>query len=264
MVVDPHAAEVQSRGDPHRRPTSRSRPRRQAVVAVVRPGSACSSSPPRCTETTGPKTSCWTISESCAAPATTVGSTKKPRSPAARAARDDLRAGLARRARRSRARARAARRDDRAELDVVGAQGSPMRSDAAAGERRRPASSWTPGVAMHAAARGAVLAGVEERRPPAGRRPRPRRRRRRARRPAPCRRAPGARGRACRRPPAAIALPVPTEPVSDTMRDAGSADDRGPHGLALAGDHVEHAGGQHLERELGRAGSWSAGSARTA
>ena len=41
--------------------------------------------------TTGPKTSLWTISESCATSATTVGLTKKPRSPIELAAGDDRR-----------------------------------------------------------------------------------------------------------------------------------------------------------------------------
>ena len=35
---------------------------------------ASSASSNRVTETTGPKTSCWTISSPCSAPATTVGS----------------------------------------------------------------------------------------------------------------------------------------------------------------------------------------------
>ena len=51
---------------------------------------------------------------------------------------------------------------------------------------------------------------------------------------------------------AAIALPVRTEPVSDTIRTAGWVTIASPTGLPRPHDDVEDAGRQHLERELGQ------------
>ena len=49
----------------------------------------------------------------------------------------------------------------------------------------------------------------------------------------------------------AMALPVATSPVSDTMATPRVGDERGAGGLALAGDDVEHAGRQDVGGDLG-------------
>ena len=166
MVVDPDRAEPQLARDaqraadvarPHRGRRGRSR-RRWPTRAPA------SSSANRCTVTTGPNTSRWTISASCATPAITVGSTKQPRSPApVPPPVSTVGAAGRRRARRSRAtRALLLGRDDRAHLDVLVGRVADLRASPPSRRAASSSASYTAGAGEHPARGRAVLARVVE------------------------------------------------------------------------------------------------------
>ena len=155
VVVDPDAAEVE-RADRVQGPADVACPDRggEAVRARRwRSGSPRRRRSTRWTVTTGPKTSLWMISASWAAPVTTVGSTKYPRSRAGRAAEQARSRRRSWRGRGTRARAAAGR----PRRPGPSRSRRPRRDRRRAAKRRparapRAARRSTPGVAITRAA----------------------------------------------------------------------------------------------------------------
>ena len=226
--------------------TDAARPKRTSLAQRM----ASSSSLKRCTVTTGPKTSSWTISLPWSGPtmrwARTGAGAVGPL-----AAHDDLGA-VAGAIDHAGHLVDVARRDERAHVEVVGL-GRVAPADRADLVRERGDEAVVDGRAREdARGRGAVLPGV----PVA---PETDRSRRRVSTSASSNTMTGAL------PPSsrwsrltasaamwAMRLPVSVSPVTETIADGGVPDERVADGLAAAGDDVEDAGREDVGRDLGQ------------